>query len=338
MKNSPFGDCKTAELHLADQVQSFGALIAIDKRTQLICACSANSHSFIGSTHEEILGQNWSILFTPTQVAGVFKPIDAPGNEVAQILEAEFHNKPVRIAHHSVNNITLVEIEHSQPETFSFHFSDTVEYLHALGATDTVEAAAELLMRTVAKVTQFDRVMLYKFLPDWHGEVIAESLRPGIGGFLGLRFPATDVPANARRLYLINWQRAIADVYSETVPVHVAPDCDPIDFTFSQLRAVHPAHIQYLKNIGTVASFSISIVVAGKLWGLIACHYLAAKQLSLVQRQLCEQLARMTSIHMSDMNSMEVGKSTSAYREAFAEVKGALRSLDFDKHSISTQL
>lgn len=338
MKNSPFGDCKTADLHLADEVQSFGALIAIDKRTQLICACSENSYSFVGRTPEELLGKNWNILFTPDQVEGVFKPVDAPGNEIPQILKAEFDNKAVLIANHSVNNITLVEIEHSQQESFRFNFSDTVEYLHALAATFTVEAAAKQLMEIVSKITQFDRVMLYKFLPDWHGEVIAESLRSGIDGFLGLRFPATDVPANARRLYLINWQRAIADVYSETVPIRTAPYCDPIDFTFSQLRAVHPAHIQYLKNIGTEASFSISIVVAGKLWGLIACHYLTAKQISLAQRQLCEQLARMTSIHMSDMNMIEMEKISAAYRVAQAEVKGALRSQELDKRAISTQL
>lgn len=338
MKNSPFGDCKVAELHLADQVQSFGALVAIDKRTQLICACSANSYSFVGKTSEELLGQNYKTLFTPAQVGGVFKHIDAPGNEVPQILEAELHNKAVLIANHSVNNITLVEIEHYQPESFPFNFSDTIEYLHALAATYTVETAAELLMKRVAKVTQFDRVMLYKFLPEWHGEVIAEVLLPGVSGFLGLRFPATDVPANARRLYVMNWQRAIADVYSETAPIHTAPNCEPIDFTFSQLRAVHPAHIQYLKNIGTVASFSISIVMANKLWGLIACHSLAAKKISLAQRQLCEQLARMTSIHMSDMNEMGVEKSRSAYRETQTEVKGALRPQDLDKRAISTQL
>lgn len=149
-----------------------------------------------------------------------------------------------------------------------------------------------------------------------------ESLFSGIEGFLGLRFPATDVPANARRLYLLIWQRAIADVYSETVPILTTPNSEPIDFTYSQLRAVHPAHIQYLKNIGTVASFSVSIVVAGKLWGLIACHYFAGKIISLAQRQLCEQLSRMTSIHMSDMNAIEIEKSRSAYREAQAEVRG----------------
>jgi len=87
-------------------------------------------------------------------------------------------------------------------------------------------------MNTVANITQFDRVMLYKFLPDSHGEVIAEVLAPGIKGFLGLRFPASDVPDNARRLYLLNWKRAINDIDSPTAPVLGIPNCGPIDLTF----------------------------------------------------------------------------------------------------------
>ncbi|MDC8445389.1 MAG: diguanylate cyclase [Nitrosomonas sp.] len=340
MKNASFGDCKQADLHFADQIQSYGALVAIDKRTQRICACSANTVSFVGSAPESLLGQNWSTLFTPAQIESLFKPVDKPGNEVLLIQRTELHQKPVLISNHSIRNITLVEIEHDPSASGfdSFHFSDTITYLHALAATPTVEAAAELLMKKIAAVTQFDRVMLYKFLPEWHGEVIAESLRPGVEGFMGLRFPAGDIPANARRLYLLNWQRAIADVYSEPVPVLIAPNCEPIDFTYSQLRAVHPVHIQYLKNIGTVASFSISIVVAGKLWGLIACHHLAARKPSLAERQFCEQLSHMTSIRMSDMNAIQDEQSRFVYREAQAEIKEALNMSDSHKHAISTQL
>jgi len=338
MKNAPFGDCKQADLHFADQIQSHGALVAIDKRTQLICACSANTASLVGRTPDNLLGQNWSVSFTPTQIESLFKPVDKPGNEVPRIQRAELHQKPVLIANHSAHNITLVEIEHDLSETDAFNFSDTITYLHALAATHSVAAAAELLMKKIAAVTEFDRVMLYKFLPEWHGEVIAESLRPGVEGFMGLRFPASDIPANARRLYLLNRQRAIADVYSEPVPVLIAPNCELIDFTYSQLRAVHPTHIQYLKNIGTVASFSISIVVAGKLWGLIACHHLAARKPSLVERQFCEQLSHMTSIHMSDMNAMQAEQTRFVYREAQAEIKEALNMNDPHKHAISTQL
>jgi len=245
-----------------------------------------------------------------------------------------------------MNEVTLVEIEtlddvpapEAPDEALRSAAFERSDYLNALSASPTAEIAAKLLMTTVARITQFDRVMLYRFLPEWHGEVVAETLQTGVPGFLGLRFPATDLPANARRLYVRNGQRLIVDAYAEAVPVLVAAGCPPIDFTFSSLRAVHPVHIQYLKNIGAPASFSVSIIVAGQLWGLIACHHLAPRKVALPQRLLCEELARIGSIHMSDMAAMQIEGARASYREARAEVRGTLRTLDPHIDSINAQL
>ena len=136
----------------------------------------------------------------------------------------------------------------------------------------------------VRQLTGYDRVMLYQFLPEWHGKVVAEVCQPGVEGFLGLHFPAGDIPPNARRLYLVKHQRVIADVNAEPVPVLSASADTMVDLTYSQLRAVHPVHIQYLKNMGVEASFSVSLVVAGRLWGMIACHHFAPRQVPLSWR------------------------------------------------------
>jgi diguanylate cyclase (GGDEF)-like protein len=338
MSSAPFGDCKAAELHLLNSVQSFGGLIAIDRQTQLICACSANVRDFTGKRPEDLLGQKWSLLFRPDQVSSLFKPDGSPGLHMPQIQKAELNNQAVLIANHSIDDITLVEFETNRTDPHHFGFADRVAYLQALADTDSPESASRLLLKSVAGISQFDRVMLYKFLPDWHGEVIAEALTPGVPGFLGLRFPATDLPASARRLYLVNWQRIIADSRSESVPIIRTPDSLPVDLTFSQLRAVHPVHIQYLKNIGVEASFSVSIVVAKQLWGLIACHHLTPKTLSLAQRQLCEELARTTAIHMTDMNAMQLERARARFRETLAEILGALRSQESNKRGIVSQL
>jgi len=338
MSSAPFGDCKAAELHLVNSVQSFGGLIAIDRRTQLICACSANVRDFTGKRSEDLLGQKWSLLFRPDQVSTLFKPDGSSGLHMPQIQKSKLNGQTVLMANHSVGNITLIEFETNQSDPHHFGFADRVTYLQALGDTDSPESASKLLMKSVAGISQFDRVMLYRFLPDWHGEVIAEALTPGVQGFLGLRFPATDVPASARRLYLVNWQRIIADIRSESVPIVRTPDSEPVDLSFSQLRAVHPVHIQYLKNIGVEASFSVSIVVAGRLWGLVACHHLTPKALSLTQRQLCEELARTTAIHMTDMCAMQLEKERAHFREALAEILGALRSQESSKRAIISQL
>jgi diguanylate cyclase (GGDEF)-like protein len=338
MTNAPFGNCKAAELHLGNRLQSCGGLVVIDKRSQLICACSSNIAQFTGKGVEALLGQNWSVSFRADQIPSLFRPIGTPGQELALVQKAEFNQKMMLLASHSLGNLTLVEIEPSHAEAFQFAFAERVAYLHALADTATPESAAGLLMQTVAGIIGFDRVMLYRFLPEWHGEVIAERLRAGVPGYLGLRFPATDLPANARRLYLVNWQRVIADVEAPTVAIVTLPGCEPIDFTFSQLRAVHPVHIQYLKNIGVEASFSLSIVVAGQLWGLVVCHHLTAKALSLEQRQLCEEVARTTSLHMTDMAALRREESRSGYREALAAILGALRTPNGNKRDIASQL
>jgi len=336
--NAPFGNCKTAQLQLIDRVQCFGGLAAIDKRSQQICACSANIEEFTGKRADELLGEHWTSAFRTSQLIDLFNAGAAPGQQLAHIQRTELNGRAVLMATHSVENRALVEIEHHRQEPQQFDFADRVGYLQALAGTDSPEAAAGLLMDSVAGLTRFDRVMLYKFLPEWHGEVIAERLNPGMQGYLGLRFPATDLPANVRRLYMVNWQRIIADVQAQTVPLLMSPDCEAIDLSFAQLRAVHPVHIQYLKNLGVEASFSVSIVVAGRLWGLVVCHHLTAKTISLQRRQLCEEVARTTAMHMSNMQALRIERRRAELRERLAEVLGVLRAQSANKRSIVSQL
>lgn len=338
MTNAPFGNCKAADLSRGDRLQSMGSLIAIDKRTQLICACSANAAEFTGKEPVEILGRHWDVLFRADQLGSLFSPMDTADLELPRIGRAEWAGRPQLVATHSAGGVTFAEIETWRPESREHGFADRVSYLRGLSQTDTAERGAALLMEAVADITDFDRVMLYKFRPDWHGEVIAERLKPGIQGYLGLRFPASDLPANARRLYLLNWQRVIADVHAATVALISAPDCPALDLSFSQFRAVHPVHIQYLKNIGVEASFSVSIIVGGKLWGLVACHHLAPKSLSLFARQRCEEVSRTATLHMTDMESFRLEQSRAALREQFAEVLGALRAQRGDKRALVPQL
>jgi two-component system, chemotaxis family, sensor kinase Cph1 len=338
MNNAPLGTCKTADLGLGDRLQSIGGLVAIDKRTQLICACSENIEEFIGARPEALLGNSWQVAFSADQLGSLFAPADTTAQELPLIQKAQFGHKAMLVATHSVGNITVAELEPCQPEPHQFTFADRVGFLQRLAATDSAETAARLLMESIAATTGHDRVMLYKFLPDWHGEVITECLKPGVGGYLGLRFPAADLPANARRLYLVNWQRVIADVRADTVELLRVPGCTPINLSFSQFRAVHPVHIQYLKNIGVEASFSVSIIVAGKLWGLVACHHLTAKAPSLNQRQLCEEMARTAGLHMTDMENFRVEQSRAAFREQLAAILGALRTQTADRRALVLQL
>jgi diguanylate cyclase (GGDEF)-like protein len=338
MTNAPFGDCKAADLSRGDQLQAMGSLIAFDKRTQLICACSANIAEFTGKGPAELLGRHWDVLFRADQLGNMFVPADTPDIQLPRIQRAEWAGRSLLVATYAAGEVAFAEIEAWRPEGRQHLLADRVSYLRGLSQADTAEHAAARIMEAMADITGYDRVMLYKFREDWHGEVIAERLKPGIQGYLGLRFPATDIPANARRLYLLNWQRVIADVHADTVAVISAPDCPALDLSFSQFRAVHPVHIQYLRNLGVEASFSVSIIVAGKLWGLVACHHLAPRSLSLNQRQLCEELSRTAALHMTDMVTLRLEQSRSALRESFAGILGALRAQGSDKRALVSQL
>ena len=128
------------------------------------------------------------------------------------------------------------------------------------------------------RLTGFDRVMIYRFDEDWNGQVVAEDRADGLNSFLGLRYPASDIPAQARALYRSQWLRLIVDVGYRPVPL--VPPLNPLtgrplDLSHASLRSVSPVHVEYLHNMGVSASMSISLLDRGELWGLIACHHYA---------------------------------------------------------------
>jgi serine phosphatase RsbU (regulator of sigma subunit) len=136
--------------------------------------------------------------------------------------------------------------------------------------------------RAVRDLTGFDRVMVYRYDEDYNGEVVAESKRADLNSFLGLHYPSTDIPAQARALYEKSWLRLISDVgYTPAplVPTTAPGSGTPLDLTHATLRSVSPIHVEYLQNMGVHASMSISLLRHGRLWGLIACHHYAGPHL-----------------------------------------------------------
>ena len=167
---------------------------------------------------------------------------------------------------------------------------------------DSLAALAQQIAQSVAALTGFDRVMVYRFNTDYSGTVIAEVEATKTGNsFLGLRYPATDIPVQARELYLQNWSRVIPQV--GYVPVSIVPERypasqKPLDLSAVELRSVSPMHIEYLQNMGVEASMSISLIVEDRLWGLIACHHSQPKRVSAETRSACEFLGQMASLEL----------------------------------------
>ena len=174
----------------------------------------------------------------------------------------------------------------------------------------SVDELYQRAVRTIRDVSGFDRVMLYRFDARNNGQVIAEATKEGIGSFLGLFFPSSDIGARVRELYLQNFTRYIPDIGGQSYPLSSvfpggghADSGHPVDMSFTNLRSVVPCHITYLQNIGIKASMSFSINVDGKLWGLFACHHYAPRTISYDQRVVCEQTAMMFIYRLVSMSS-----------------------------------
>jgi light-regulated signal transduction histidine kinase (bacteriophytochrome)/CheY-like chemotaxis protein len=169
-----------------------------------------------------------------------------------------------------------------------------------LRQTEELRTFYRAAAREMRALTGFDRVMIYRFDPDGSGEVIAESARSDIGSFLGQRYPASDIPVQARLMYQRNWLRIIPDIDAKPSPILSATNSKsrPLDLSMSILRSVSPIHIEYLRNMGIQASMSVSIMEGGKLWGLFACHHYTPLNVSFDRRTAAELFGQMFSLLM----------------------------------------
>jgi light-regulated signal transduction histidine kinase (bacteriophytochrome) len=203
--------------------------------------------------------------------------------------------------------------------------------VHIEGAT-TLPALAEAIAAQMRQLTGFDRVWVYRFHADWHGEIIGESMREGIEPWLGLHYPASDIPAQARALFLRNWLRMIPDVGYERVPLEPVNDPTtgtPLDLSQSVLRAVSPIHIEYLTNMGVTASLVISLIHRGQLWGLISGHHYAGpKQVPLATRTLCGFLAQALSLQIGMAEQVETRERALSARDVERRLRERLAQSD----------
>ena len=192
--------------------------------------------------------------------------------------------------------------EGTEPLKANFSF-DSHRAMEKLKRQKSIDALLSTAVDEVRKLTGFDRVMAYRFRHDDSGDVVAESVVPELDPFLGRRYPASDIPAQARRLYVINTLRLIADVGAPPVPVSRAAGATglaeaPLDMSHGVLRSVSPVHIEYLSNMGVGASMSVSIVIGGKLWGMLACHHRTPRRVSYTVRMACDVLAQILASNL----------------------------------------
>ena len=323
-------NCDREPIHLLGRIQPFGTLIAVSM-DWLIQHVSANIAEIAGRSPEDCLGLPLSELLPPSSVHDIRDRLQglAPGEGSERIFGVDLFGDGRRfdLAIHIVRHTIVVEAE---PSVVSAASSGTLvkTMIGRIERCASLDALYTEAVRQLRAVTGFDRVMLYRFAQDGSGRVIAEAARHGIEPFLGLNYPATDIPAQARRLYVKNRTRIIADVGGETVPIvpGIDPDGTVLDLSLSVTRAVSPIHIEYLTNMGVDASFSISIVIGGELWGLFALHHYAPRRLSMELRSVLELFGQIVALVIEGRLAKEMRQTEEAARDLHDRVVGRLVS------------
>jgi chemotaxis family two-component system sensor kinase Cph1 len=295
--------CAAEPIHVPGSIQPHGVLIAARGDSLTIVEVSANCASLLGRQPSDVLGLPLSsVLRLPDTLALSGDMYDV------NPWQTEVLSGPVDVVFHRVADLLIAELEPADTGDVPWHLSVRAA-VQRLQDAASAEALMSVLVAEVAHITGLDRVMVYRFDAEWNGEVLAEQRRSDLEPFLGLRYPASDIPPQARALYVRNWLRMIPDVAYIPSPLlraeSVVPE-QPLDLSLSVLRSVSPVHLQYLANMGVAASMSVSLVVEGSLWGLVACHHYAGPHRpSLRERAATEFLARTASVLLSTVISRQ---------------------------------
>ncbi|OMC38434.1 histidine kinase [Mycobacterium sp. GA-1841] len=284
-------NCAREPIHIPGSIQPRGVLAVVRESDFEVRQVSANLGDLLARPVDAVLGRHLSELMGVDQAARVqdaaaaFRDL-AQRNPLACVIDVAGQPRDFdAILHRQPGGRLLVELEiaygerpYSYPNTYQAVRSSVDE----LNRAETLFELYDATARAVRTLTGFDRVMVYRYDEDYNGEVVAESKREDLNPFLGLHYPSTDIPAQARALYEKNWLRLISDV--DYTPAPLVPTVDPeigapTDLTHATLRSVSPIHVEYLQNMGVRASMSISLLRHGRLWGLIACHHYAGPHL-----------------------------------------------------------
>lgn len=285
--------CALEPIHVIGRIQSFGWLISFSS-DWIVNHVSVNCEDLFGQHPQAMIGVPAINFLSPSALHDVRSRVQVlgGGGGVERIFEVDLvgDGRLFDLALHASGRSYVLEIEPRESgrrRDFVSYVRPMIERLREAPSLDKLCASAARHLRAL---TGFDRVMVYRFDAEGAGEVIAESLNGMVDSFKGLHFPASDIPAQARRLYSRNLLRIISDIDDPTVPIYPAtgPSGDPLDLSMSGLRAVSPIHIEYLRNMGVKASMSVSIMRRGKLWGLMACHHYAPLTLSYSARTASE--------------------------------------------------
>ncbi|MDJ0509496.1 MAG: ATP-binding protein [Crocosphaera sp.] len=325
-------------------IQPYGVLLVIDIETLTIIQVSENTREFLGVKPKTLLGKPLSYLMSAQQIQKIKNFLVQSNPEFVDIikLKKKKDKRQFKGIVHTIQDSIILELE-----PLSFDDLDQVTNPYNLlknavtniSASHNLEKLLSTITEEVRKIIQFDRVLIYRFEYDnsgiviaeskqknydGNGVVIAESKRENLESYLGLHYPAYDIPTPARDFFCSNWLRIIPDITYQPVPIiprqHPLKN-EELDLSRAVLRSVYPCHVKYLKNMGVSASMSISLMNENRLWGLIACHHYSPKYISYEIRKICEFLGQFLSVELLYKQEQEFSR----YRTQIKRIQSRMR-------------
>ena len=313
-------DCAREPIRRPGSIQPHGVLFAIDEVDHTILQCSENCAELVGRQAKDALGTRLADVLdppTPGSLEQAIGSLPATG-EVALVDRFELRGRIVSMIAHRSDGLIIVELEADellsrgqsqvQPQVASMAGMHSVitPFITVIQNARSVAELCAAVSSEVRRITQFDRVLVYQFQPDGTGVVLGESRNDVFPSLQDHHFPASDIPAQARELYRINRLRIIPDASYRPVPLlpeNNPRTGNPTDMSHCILRSVSPVHVEYMKNMGTESSMSVSVVVDGMLWGLISCHHATARNVPYEVRSACDLLAQVFALQIANRNS-----------------------------------
>ena len=331
MINQIIKNCEDEEIQFLNEIQPFGYLIGIHKNSHQIEFYSQNIDELFQISAENVLNQDINQLYN----------FELDFDEVLNLDQGEFcrthlkiNSKTYHLTSYHFDELIYLELEELiilENRLAYYNFSEQILY------SKSIDATWDRLISSIKKLINYDRVMLYKFLEDGSGVVIAEEIDNGLDSYLGLRFPEFDIPKQARQLYLEKKSRLVADVNSNRISL-IATNHQKINLMYSSVRALSPIHLQYLRNANCEASFSISIVINEKLWGIVACQNSEPKFIPNQVRLQTELLTRQARLTYVNFKATERLKFQNYFNETAIKLKENLLTEENLQQSMNNNL
>ena len=302
--------CENEAIRLPGAIQQHGFLLVTDGEFGAVLVASDNAQRFLGLPLQLILGTRLETLLGRELLSTLQAQRHSSSAEHAELVtflgSFRLNKDYFSVTTHCAGSTRVLEFELQDrlvgPEMMNSVITNFVGTLSRLRSEGEL---CDALVKQIADLTGFDRVLLYSFDVDGHGTVLSEVNNGRLPSYLGLRFPASDIPQQARDLYVLNTIRIIPDADYQPSPLQgvSGENAQSLNLSLSALRSVSPVHLEYMRNMGTLSSMSVSLVTEGRLWGLISGHHAEPRLVPYLVRSACDMLTKMASTQLASFHT-----------------------------------